>query len=229
MTNYFFLLFLFVPYLLFGQAGTQKVLVVPLSANHIRLSSLTEKTIRYNNASRDSILNYIVSAVNSKVILKNFSIVSSVDLPILRSFPDTVCELKKWNCFYKAGLDYSQVIMIKNNDQSVLESYHNNYYGYILTENWKSNFRIALADSKCDFILFINQFEIINPNSIMSLHVELYDATLNKIYGNKNEVAKSFSKTMYLDVLKYFIDDSVNDMLNKVDIYLSAHSLIKSK
>lgn len=131
--------------------------------------------------------------------------------------------------FYKAGLDYSQVKMIKINDQSVLESYHNNYYGYTLTENWKSNFRIALADSTCDFILFINQFEIINPNSIMSLHVELYDATLNKIYGNKNEVAKSISKTMYLDVLKYFIDDSVNDMLNKVDIYLSAHSLIKSK
>ncbi|HKR04216.1 MAG TPA: hypothetical protein VJY62_06220 [Bacteroidia bacterium] len=214
-------LFLFIcPFFLFAQEQKKTLLVIPLSKNNIRLSSLTERNIKYNNMSHDSVINYIVNTVHSEMqnTFKDYSTRYLKEFTSTEEFPDSLYNLKLFNCFYYDSKDSS----LKNIKYKsfYLESYHNNYYGYDLNHDGLKILKNAITSSKCDYVLFISKFEIINPNSAFSLHVEITDHALNRIYGNKNEMKKDISKTMYGDVLKYYIKSSCNDMLKKAERYL---------
>jgi hypothetical protein len=214
-----FLLFV-CPSFLFAQEQKKTLLVIPLSKNNIRLNSLAERNIKYNNISPDSLVSYIVNTVNSESenVFKNYSIKYLKEITSTEVFPDSLYHLKLFNCFYYDPKD-SSLKNIKYNSIS-LESYHNNYYGCELNRDGLELLKSAITPAKCDYILFINKFEIINPNSGFSLHVEIWDNALSRIYGNKNEMKKDISKTMYSDVLKYFIRSSCNGMLKKAEKYL---------
>ena len=214
-----FLLFI-CPVFLFAQEQKKTLLIVPLSKNNIRLNSLAERNIKYNNMNHDSVISYIISTVNSELqnVFKNYSIRYLKEFNSKGNFPDSLYNLKLFNCFYYDSKD-SSLKNIKYNSIS-LESYHNNYYGCDLNPEGLEILTNAVTSSKCDYIVFINKFEIIHPNSAFSLHIEIFDNALNRIYGNKNEMKRDISKTMYSDVLKYYIKSSCNNMLVKAEKYL---------
>lgn len=213
-------LLLVCPFFLFAQEQKKILLVSPLSKNNIRLSSLAERNIKYNNISHDSLINFILTAANSELenIFQDYSVRYLKEFTSSEEFPDSLYSLKLFNCFYYDSKD-SSLKNIKYKSFS-LESYHNNYYGCDLNDAGLEILKSAISSSRCDYILFINKFEIINPNSSFSLHVEILDNALNRIYGNKNEMQKDISKTMYSDVLKYYIKSACDDMLEKADSYL---------
>ena len=101
-----------------------------------------------------------------------------------------------------------------------MDSYHNNYYSCDLNRDGLELLKQSITASRCNYILFINKFEIINPNSAFSLHVEIMDNTLNRIYGNKNEEQRGISKTMYYDVLKFYVKSTCTNMMQRVTGYL---------
>lgn len=221
MVQKIFLIIIIFPFVLVGQEQQKTLLIVPPSKNSIRFSSLTERNIKYNSINRDSIIEFIVSTINSevKVVLKKYSLKYLKEFTSSDAMPDTSYELKLWNCFYYNTND-SSLNSIKNNRAVTMNSYHNNYYGSNLNQYGLEILKKTVTLSKCDYILFINKFEIINPNSYFSLHVEVLDNSLNRIYGNKNEIKREISKTMYSDVLRYYIRASCEEMLEKVDQFL---------
>ena len=157
---------------------------------------------------------YVNSVINSEIelLFKDYSL-------HYLNVPDTVFQFKFFNCFYFDIKD-TAVKNIKHNSKS-LNSYHNKYYSSDVNGDGKLLLKNAVSDFKCDYVLLINRFEIINPNSEFSLHIEVLDSSLNRVYGNKNEIERDISKTMYGDMLKYYIRFSCKGMIAKVKKYLN--------
>ncbi len=200
----------------------KSLLIVPISVNNIKFSPLVERNLKYNHVHPDSIKEYVVNIIDKTLtgLFKNYSIYYLKEFNNSAVLTDSIYKIKKWNCFYFNFKD-SSVKNIQNVRGTSINSYHNNYYGCDLTTNGYKILKEAVNVSKCDYILFINRFEIINPNSIFSLHMEVMDKELKKIYGNKNEINRAISKSMYYEVLKYYIKLSTDDMLGKMNIYLN--------
>ncbi|MEO5569562.1 MAG: hypothetical protein ABIT08_09580, partial [Bacteroidia bacterium] len=84
-----YLLVIMCPVFLFAQEQKKTLLIIPLYKNNIRLSSLAEKNIKYNNMNPDSVTDYILNTINSESeqVFKNYSLHylkefnSSVELP----------------------------------------------------------------------------------------------------------------------------------------------------
>jgi hypothetical protein len=208
------------PFLLFAQEQKKTLLIVPLSKNNVWINSVTGKSIKYNNISRDSLADYIIHTTNSELqnIFKDYSLKYLSEFSSSEELPDSMYKLKLFNCFYFDSKD-SSLKNIRNKPYS-MDSYHNNYYGIELNHDGLKLLKQSITASKCDYILFINKFEIINPNSAFCMHVEIMDNALNRIYGNKNEQQKDVSKTMYYDVLKFYIKSTCTNMMEKVRGYL---------
>ena len=208
------------PCLLLAQEQKKKLLIIPISKSNIRLSSLTEKNIAYNNISPDSLNNFILKTIDAelKEIFKDYTLRYFDEYNSAPTLTDSAYHLKLWSCFYFEGAD-SSMRNIKNSKGESMDSYHNNYYGCDLNTYGIEIIKQAITSSKCDYVLFINKFEIINPNSLFCLHVEVMDKNLNRIYGSKNELKKDISKTMYPDVLKYYIQQANREQLTRLEQY----------
>ncbi|MFI5219229.1 MAG: hypothetical protein ACHQNT_07040 [Bacteroidia bacterium] len=211
---------LLIPFFLFAQDQKSTLLIIPLSPEKIHFNSLTESNVKYNNGNIDSLKSFIVNKINEecRATFNNYHVHFLKEYFSSDNLPDSSYELKLWNCFYYDWKDSS----LKNFNVSgmSMNSYHSKYYGFNFINNGLEIIKQAVIASKCNYVFIIDKFEIINPNSIFSLHCEIFDHSLNRVYRNKNELKRSISKTMYMDVLKYYVIYSSKEMLYEVSKFL---------
>jgi len=215
----FYLAAIITPTFIFAQPQKKIVVIMSLAEKNIELNSLSQRHLKYNNVSTDSFANSVAAIINKQVVslFKNDSVCFLNQFYNSTVMHDSIYKLKQWNCFYA---DSTSITNIKNNGTS-LNSYHNIYTGFDFNPDGYTLLQQVATSSNCDYIVLISKFEIINPNSIFSLHVEVLNKQLQKIYGDKNELKRSISKTMYFDVLKHYVNLSVKDMLVQVNDYLN--------
>lgn len=221
MKNKFFLLVFCIATALNLQAQKKTVLIISLSKNNIRLCGIAEKNLTYNNVSRDSFAEYIFqsSISEAKTIFEKYSVHFLNEYSPYHFLPDSFFLLKQWNGFYINRAD-SSYQKIKSKSFSS-ESYHNIYYGVELNDKGKAVLNQAIKMSNCDYVLFINQFEIVSNKTTFSLSCEITDASLRKLLGDKNEwIADLFKKTYY-DAVQYFTKSCIQNMLDNVEKYIS--------
>jgi len=202
-----------------AQEQKKNILVIPLSQKNIHLSKKVGRILKNNHVPPDSLVQYIAHAAREEIknIFQNYTLQFQDD-DTAQFLPDSLYSLKKFNCFY---LDIADSSFRNNYEKSwAKDSYHNLYYGIELTGFGKEAVNIAILNSQCDYVLFINQFEIQANTPYFSLSCEIADKTLRKIYGNKNEWEAHLLHNLYYDVLKYYSKKSIREMLLKAEEYL---------
>jgi hypothetical protein len=211
------LLILFIPLLLSAQDTRKKMLVVPLFEKHIKIKGIAARCIRYNNITEAAVAHTIFETTLAKLssTFSDWELIY-IHRNAVAAAIDTSYELRLRNRFYYDAKDSSYHMIIKHTP----DSYHSNYYACELNENGKSMLKEAIQKSGCDYVLFINEFEIINPGATFSISSELMDKNMKKIYGNKNELRKEVGRTMYYDVFEYYLKEVADNLLKNMKEYI---------
>ena len=127
-------------------------------------------------------------------------------------------DYKQWNSFkinYTSDSNGNIVFNPENEPGS-----RHVYWGRIFTEEQKEVLNALIEKEKIDYIFCITKFEASTPrpfnrNTHFSLHFEILNSQLNKIFGSKSYVQEHLSKRVYIDVVWYLINNSIDEVYRK--------------
>jgi hypothetical protein len=178
--------------------------------------------LNYNKVPLDSVKKIVqhLSIEQLKVQFpKSFfiNLQSNKDYKYLIDSLDVLCQ---WNTFQIKKIKDSEGInkILLAND----ENPQSKYYGRIINEKDIIIFKTLIQKYKFKYIFFINKFETIgtSSNTHFCLHFEIYDNTMNKIFGGKSYFSTKISGTMYYSVFYFFIRKTFDEFFEQNKIFL---------
>lgn len=199
----------------FSQIDTT-VLIVPMKSGFVEFDHSVVKMLNYNNVQIDSVKKNVqnLSIGRLKVQFPHFSFINLQDNIDFRYLIDSLNVLCQWNSFQIKKISDSKgvdKIFLVNDERPQFK-----YYGRIIKEKDIVIFRALIQKYSFKYIFFINKFETITRRPFSSktffcLHFEIYDQTLDKIFGGKSYWSAQISRTMYSNVFSYFTRKAFDD------------------
>jgi len=193
------------------------ILIVPMKSNLIEFDNHVVRMLNYNRLNIDSLKKTVLNLSISQLKI-SFPGYTFINLQSDTSYAYLIDSLKvfcQWNSFQiKKILDSKglEKIILSNDEDPKLK-----YYGHVIKERDLVAFRILIKKYNCKYILFINKFETwTNGNTNLSLHLEIYDQTMNKIYGSKNNWNTKISRTMYGNLFNYYLKSSIEEHYGRI-------------
>lgn len=201
------------------------VLIVPMNNNMITIDNQVAKMLKYNKTSTDSVKKNIQNVTINRLLAQfpdySFINLQNSNFPFLIDSLDVLCQ---WNSFqFKKITDSKGLerINLVNNQNPQLK-----YYGRVISDKYLENFRTLIQKYNLKYIFFINKFETFTrrpfeATTYLCLHFEIYDNSLNKVFGSKSYYPVKITKTMYSRVFDYFVSNAINDFYGGIKEFLS--------
>lgn len=183
------------------------VILLPLKNNEVYLDTYIKKTIQNHQMPTDSLRKMIVNTANTSLRkqIQGVNFIQLSDLPEYAYLNDSLHVLEQWNTF-----------SINTSNSQASSSAKTSYWGRVVNENYKSQLIQAMQKYNSNYILLLNRFETISPRpfnkkTYLSLHFEVYDSTFTKIIGNKSHYSNMLGKKTYIDVIKFYAQNSIRE------------------
>ena len=158
-----------------------------------------------------------------KVQFSRFTFINLQNIVDYKYLLDSLDVLCQWNSFQIKKINESKgidKILLTNNEKP-----ESKYYGRIIAEKDIITFQTLIKKYNFKYIFFINKFETItrrpfSTTTYFCLHFEIYDTTMNKIYGGKSYWNTKISKTMFYNVFYYFVRNTVDDFYKQIKKFI---------
>jgi len=198
-----------------AQAQAPEVFVVRPTPDDFRIHGMANGCLKFNGLTTDSLIRHVWDILDERLAIA-FDTVRVARWTDLSGLPaDSLYESKDWNCFYYD--DSSRAYQpLKSRASANSYSYHNIFIGKKLAPEGMKVLNQAFSGGSADFLLVVTRFEIIGPNSIFSMHCELYDRSMRLLFGGKNELRRSVSRHMLAGVMDYYCRLAIDDMLSRL-------------
>ncbi|MFT5600931.1 MAG: hypothetical protein ACI9N1_001168 [Flavobacteriales bacterium] len=181
--------------------------LIPLNSANINFDRKTERNLNYNEVSIDSINAFILSKT---IEIFKLGLSSNSELNINAGFTFTDSLIRNKTSQKKEIIDSLNGVkkyLIKNENLD-----NSTYQSRPLSEILKTQLKDLFDNKNLKYVVILNKFETATPRpfcnkTYFSIHMDIYDSSLNKVYGGKSVWKKQITKKMYFTTLKYYTEN----------------------
>ncbi len=193
-----------------------KIGVVPVSIENISLNARINHVLENNGVDKDSLKKSINASLVAD-IKKKLPGDSITSLNLDWRFVDTLRYTRTTVSQRKIDTSDWWPATVEINRESKVYKYR----GIRFNDHSKHLLKRWFKESGNDYIVFINRFEaqkkaLFSPYTRFTLHFEVYDRNVNKVYGGKSELSKRIKKSVYLKVLQYFLERMYDQFSDRI-------------
>lgn len=200
-----------------AQQSGVRVLIIPLLAQQVHIDNNGQQILNHNRVSLDSAIQYslassldIVNAALGKINATNIR-----ELNAYAYLADSLQEFAQFNSFHlkeKSRGNAQKTTNFSIHGGSLL------YAGRILPTRHQLILQRCMDEQQFDFVILLNRFEVINRKpferkTLFSLHAEVYNKQLDKIFGHRSNVRADLSKTTNYSIFKYFMRSATDELM----------------
>jgi hypothetical protein len=195
-------LLMIIPFNLFNQTKSKILLILPES-NQISWNNQTSRILKNNKVSSDSAKVKLIGILR-KVSCKGFQ---------FKINAENIFQFSPYDSLYQRHV-YNRLTNVNLNLPRFPEAMENYYLGRRLSQLSYQKLIAICLEYNYNYILSINKFEIIsksiwNRNTYLNIHIDLYNAQLNELAGNKGNIKIKLSNQIYFDTNIYMIKNEI--------------------
>jgi hypothetical protein len=192
------------------------VLIVPLISENISIDRHVDKILQFNNVQGDSLKKYIqqLTADRLKNTFPGFSFINLQSIKEYKYLADSITISELWCSSQYRKINESlglKKIFSYNENRTKFK-----YYGRSLRSDYTLILKALLIKYKLKYIFFINKFEVgtrspFSNQTYFCLHFEIYDKTLNRIYGGKSFFKAETTKKMFYNAFCIYLRKAIDE------------------
>lgn len=201
----------------FAQQTGIKVLIIPLPGSQIHFDNFAQQMLNHNQVSADSAMKYCMAS-SFDILTAKLGKATAIDIRTLKTYAFLSDSLQEFTQF--DGFSIGAKSKNGGSKTSDLSNPFNKslYSGRILPVRHQPSLKQCIEEHTFDYVILLNRFEVITPKPFdnkthFSLHAEVYNKQLDKIFGHRSDVLASLTRKTNYSIFKYFIRTATDELM----------------
>ncbi len=201
----------------FAQQTGIKVLIIPLPGSQIHFDNFAQQILNHNQVSADSAMKYCMAS-SFDILTAKLGKATAIDIRTLKTYAflaDSLQEFTQFDSFSigaKPKNGGSKTSDLSNPFNKSL------YSGRILPVRHQPSLKQCIEEHTFDYVILLNRFEVITPKPFdnkthFSLHAEVYNKQLDKIFGHRSDVLASLTRKTNYSTFKYLVRKATDELM----------------
>ena len=200
-----------------AQPSGLKVLVVPLPTPQIHFDNFAQQILHHNQVSADSAVKYC-DASSLDILTATLGKATCINIRTLKPYAYLADSLQEYTQFNSFHLGAKPISGASKKSNLTLPFNKWNYSGRILPVRHQLILKQCLEEHAFDYVILLNRFEIITPKPFdnkthFSLHAEVYNNQLDKIFGHRSDVLANIARKTDYRIFKYLIRSASDELM----------------
>lgn len=201
------------------------VLFIPIRTDQITFDKHVERVFLHNKISVDSVKTFIQQSTFDRLetSFPKFSFINLQSINDYKFLIDSLSTTQTWTSQQVQKINSSlgfKKIMASNDESSKYK-----YYGRVMRDDYSLILKALIINHDLKYIFCINKFEIFTPCFLTNktrfcFHIDIYDSSLNKIYGGKSYWVAKTTDNMYYSAFSLYLFKAMDSIFRQAKEFI---------